>query len=407
MTLQATTRRISLTMGGQIYDNWTSFELTRDMSEISGGFRVELRDATRHTSFPWADLMDAKAMVVEGLEVTVALDGKPVLKGWIDDIAPRSGGGQASVSVTGRDKTCDLIDCAATVNGPWEYRNQKVDQIVSAIVKPFGLTVRADVDVGEAIDRIVLEPGETAMSAIEKACRMRQLLVTSDGLGGIVLTRGGKGRAPAALRYPNGNVVESAGSSSMRQRFSEYHVVAQAEKAGGRRKSKPAKLDVTAHPLGEEGAGGGGGAGSGGEEAAGTKIVGTAKDSGVKRYRPHVALARTQCDAKTAQKQADWMERTARSAALKYDYVVRDYGANGQLWRPNELTMVEDDFQNLARDLLIAGLVYAYGAEGAVTRLRVTGPEAFDTEPEGPRTKNHKRAKGSGSGKLDTKAEAL
>lgn len=396
------TRRVALTMGGQVYDAWTGFELTRDLSEISGGFRCELRDPARHTSFPWADLMDARAMVVEGLEVTVALDGEPVLKGWVDEIAPRCGGGQVSVSVTGRDKSCDLIDCAATVTGPWEYRNRKVDQIVRAIVAPFGLTVRADVDVGDPIDRVCIEPGETAISAIEKVCRMRQLLVTSDGLGGLVLTRGGKGRAPADLRFPGGNIVESAGCSSMRERFSEYHVVAQAERAGGRRKGKPAQLDVTAHPLGTESGGGGGGAS---EETAGTKIIGTAKDGAVKRYRPMVALARTQCDAKTAQDQADWMERTHRAAALKYDYVVRDFRAAGRLWRPNELAMVEDSFQALSRDLLIAGLVYAFGTEGALTRLRMTGPEAFDTEPEGPRGKNHKRAKGNG--KLDTTAEAL
>lgn len=397
------TDRISLSMGGQVYRTWTSFELTRDLSEISGSFRVELRDATRHVSFPWADLMDLRPQVTAGLEVTVAIDGEPVLKGWVDEITPRCGDGQVSVSVSGRDKTCDLIDCAATVKGPWEYRRQKIDKIVGAIVKPFGLTVRADVDLGDPIDRVCIDVGEVAMSAIEKLCRQRQVLVLSDGVGGIVLTRGGKGRGPADLVFPGGNVIESAGSDSMRERFSEYHVVAQGEKAGGKRKKKPAKLDVIAHPLGEGGSSGGsGGASSGAYEQTGTKIVGTAKDDAVKRYRPMVVLARNQCDAKIAQAQAEWMSRTARAAAIKLDYPVRDFQAGGKLWRPNELVMVKDSFQAIYRDLLIAGLVYSYGAQGAVTKLRLTGPEAFDLEPEGNRAKNHTQPK-----KLDTVAHDL
>lgn len=396
------TDRISLRMGGQVWRTWSTFELPRDLSEISGGFHVGLRDAARHTSFPWADLMDARTQVTAGLEVTVEIDGEPVLKGWVDDIAPRCGGGQVSVSVSGRDKTCDLIDCAATVKGPWEYRNQTIDKIIAAIVKPFGLTVRADVDLGAPIDRVCLDVGETAMSAIEKLCRQRQVLVLSDGVGGIVLTRGGKARGPADLIFPGGNVIESAGCDSMRERFSEYHVVAQAEKAGGKRKKKPAKLDVTAQPLGEGGGSGGSSGGGGSYEQAGAKIVGTAKDDAIQRYRPMVVLARNQCDAKVAQAQAEWMARTARAAAQKLDYPVLDFRANGTLWRPNELVMVQDTFQAINRDMLVAGLVYSHGAQGPVTRLRVTGPEAFDIEPEGNRGKNHAQPK-----KLDTTAQAL
>lgn len=375
-------------MGGQVYDTWTGAEVVRDLSEISGSFRLELRDAARHTAFAWADVMGARAMVTEGLEAEVAIDGQPVLKGWVDDIAPACRGGEVSVSVCGRDKTADLIDCAATVEGPWEFKRQTLDQIVAAIVKPFGLAVRADVDMGEPLDRLVLEPGETAMSAIEKGARQRQVLITSDGLGAVVLTRSGKARAPADLMFPGGNAVESSGCVSLRERHSAYYVVAQAERAGGRRR-KTVKLDVTAEPLG---AGGGGGAAPT-DELAGVKIIGTAKDAAVTRYRPLVAMARTQLTAKAAQDQADWMARVARASALKLEHVVRDYGAGGRLWRPNELALVDDAFQGVNRDLLVAGLVFSYGDQGARTHLRLTGPEAFDVEPEGPRSKNHPRTK--------------
>lgn len=384
MTAPATDRW-SISFGGQTYATWTRAELVRDLSEISASFSLELRDSARHAAFPWADLMDARALVTEGLEASLSVDGQVVLKGWVDEIAPRSADGEAGVTVSGRDKTCDLIDCAATVEGPWEYKDQTLDKIASAIVAPFGLTVRVDVDLGAPIERLVIEPGETALAAIEKGARQRQVLLVSDGLGALVLTRGGKGRAPADLIYPGGNVIASGGCFSLRERYSAYHVVAQAERAGGRRR-KAVNLDATAAPL--TGGGEGGSTGAAEHELAGVTIAATATDDQVTRYRPLVAPAATQLTAKAAQDQADWMMRTARAAAIKIEHTVRGYG-----WRPNELALVRDDFQQVHRDLLIAGVAMEYGTWGARTRLRLTGPEAFDVEPEASRTKDHKATK--------------
>lgn len=393
----AVTDRWAISFAGQTYATWSRAELVRDLSEISGSFRLELRDAARHASFPFADLMDARALVEAGLEAQLTIDGQAELIGWVDEINPQCRGGQVSVTVSGRDKTADLIDCAATVTGPWEYRGQKLDQIAKSILAPYGLEVRADVDVGDAFDRFVIEVGETAMSAIEKGARQRQVLLVSDGLGALVLTRSGKQRGPADLVFPGGNVSESAGWSSMRERYSAYHVVAQAERAGGRRRNS-AKLDVTAEPLGT---GGTASAAAAEHELGGVNIAATAKDEEVTRHRPFVAMARTQLTAKAAQDQADWMARVSRAASLKVEHLVRGYG-DGRPWRPNELVAVRDSFQNVNRDLIVAGLSKEFGDWGAVTRLRLTGPEAFDMEPVSNRAKNHQQPK-----TLDTTARAL
>ena len=44
------TRRLSLTLGGAVLDDWTAVEVVRDLEEISGSFSVQLRDAGRFDS---------------------------------------------------------------------------------------------------------------------------------------------------------------------------------------------------------------------------------------------------------------------------------------------------------------------------------------------------------------------
>ncbi|WP_010512384.1 Mu P family protein [Komagataeibacter europaeus] len=55
------------------------------------------------------------------------------------------------------------------------------------------------------------------MSTIEKLSRQRGVLVTSDGVGGIVLTQAGSTRAPGRLALP-GNVYRMESRVSARGR---------------------------------------------------------------------------------------------------------------------------------------------------------------------------------------------
>ncbi|WP_051356901.1 phage baseplate assembly protein [Azorhizobium doebereinerae] len=395
-TTLGTTRRVTLLIEGTPFVEWTSVRVTRDLSEISGSFQLELRDATRSApTFPFASLVAYAPRVEDGLSCEIRIDGEPVLIGWIESISPRAGEGQVSVSVSGKDKTGDLIDSAATVDGPCEFFDSKIDQVASSILKPFGLKVRLDVDAGPSFPRATIDVGESAMSAIEKFARQRELLVTSDGVGALVLTRSGKKRGPGDLVFP-GNVVETSGNWSTKEQHSQYNVKGQAERAAGLRRPAP-HLDSTAAPSGS----------SSGDyvqqqdahERAGITIQGERKHPSMQRHRPVVAMARTQLTAEGAQRQADWMERTARARSVKIEHKVKDFrGANGRLWRPNELVFVSDSFQGLNRDMLIAGVEMGFDQSGATTLLRLTGPESYDTAPEGARTKNRKNGSGKPEG---------
>ncbi len=400
------TRRFMVKLAGQVFDEWTRVEVSRDLEDMAGKFSLELRDSARSwASWPFATLAGMARLVEVGLEIEILLDGRSILQGWVNTVAPSASEGQVSVTIDGCDKTADLCDCAASVDGPFEHYGLTIDKVAEQIVKPYGLKIKVEADVGKAFPRYALDVAETGLSAIEKGARQRGLLLTSDGRDGLVLTQSGRQRSSGKIVFP-GNAFESSGNFTMEGRHSEVHVKGQAERAGGRRRPAP-RLDVRKAPtipqpdelvkwLGQQL----------GHEAGGTAVYGKAVDAVMKRYRPLVAMGRTQLSEEGARTQAEWMGRTSRGRCEGLDYSVKDYYATeGQLWRPNELVSVEDSFQNVFRDMLIAGVAYGYDDQsGACTRLRISGPDAYDMAPEGGRRKNSKSKK---TGPLDGNAEPL
>lgn len=394
---------ITLVVDGAPYAIWTRATITRDLSEIAGSFTVECDDIARAIA-----ALPAKARPVFapqklkwGQSCSVLIDGELWLKGWLEDVRPMISGRQVGVSISGRDVTGDLVDCAAAPLGPVEYRNLKLEDFAAKICKPFGIAVTAEVDTGEPFKKISIDTGETVMSAIEKLTRKRAILVVSDGVGGLLLTRSGQTRAPANIRLGDG-ITEAHGSFSSKNRFSDVFVKGQIEGAAGKRKSA-ANLKVTDAPLAALPAAGDGDKPTG-RESRGVAIQGHARDVEVTRWRPTVKQVRTASLLKDAQTQAQWYVNNARGASETVTYSRHGFRAAGQLWRTNQMTFVEDPFNDVSKDLLVAGVTLDYGATGSVTQLRVTGKEAYDKTMEG---EGDKSSGGSKSSKSDDKSTDL
>lgn len=375
-----TTRRVTLRTNGKRHDLWTRVEITRSMDEISGSFMVELHDVARArraipAAFTPDPLPDA---LVPGAAVMLLIDNEVVLDGYIDDVKLAWSADRLTAAVAGRDRTADLVDSAAAVDGPVEYRGLTLTEIVTRICAPFNIAVRAETDVGAPFAVYSIDVAERAMEAIEKACRQRAVLPASDGIGGLVLTRGGARRGPAPLHLP-GNVLDAVITRSWRDRHSEYVVKGQSRPP---RVGAPA-LTTTAAPIAPDAAPGARPVQA--QERTAIVQTGRARDAEVTRHRPMVTLARTQSGGASVQTQAEWQMRVARGRADACTYVVLDWRAGDAmaLWRPNELVLVDDPLAGILGDMMVTRVTYRYGEEGSLTEIEVMGPEAFDLEPEG------------------------
>ena len=321
-------KSIKLILDGVAYDQWTSGEVTRDLKDFSGSFSFTFRDGyASAATLPYTVGQNLPRLRNQML-AKIMIGKRTVLVGHVEQIAYDVGDGNAEVTISGRDKTGDLIDCSALAEGPAELKGVKLEDAASKIAEPFGLKVRTEVDTGDTFDRYSIDLGETAFSAIEKGSRQRSVLILSDGVGNIVITRTGKTRAPDGISLP-GNVMSVSASFSTAKRHSKTVVRGQSERSGKSRSA--AALDATAEPIGADSRNDGDGSARE-RERKGTVATGRAEDNEIRRYRPKVHLARSKAGAVSAQDEADWRNRTSRAEGDEQTYTVKGHEANGELW---------------------------------------------------------------------------
>lgn len=408
------TRRIALKIDGKVIDRWVRCELVHDMAELSASFELTVHDDERAVgTWPWTTVPGDAEPMNWGRSAEILIDGKLWLKGWIDDVGPEAGEQQSYVTITGRDLTGDLIDCPPDPRGKHEYKNIMLDEFARKICAPFGIKVKCDVDIKPAFDKCTVEAGETALSCLAKYAKQRAVIITTDRVGTLLITRSGKEKAVDDIMFP-GNVTRVRACWSARDRFSDYFVKGQSEKNGGRRPAQaalsvddepldqPAEQPVPAtdSPLDKPG-------------GAGAHVMGHARDPEVTRWRPHISMSRTKAKDVDAQRQAEWEMRTRRAKGDRMDYAYRGItgGPEQKPWKMNTVAFVEDDYAGVSSEQLIAGVAITYDERGEMTRLRVTGREAYDLMPVGDRRSQRKLGKkksgGSKPGGLDSTANPL
>lgn len=357
------------------FSKWTGVSIERDIKQISGGFTLDYVDEGRAAQA--LPNLIAKPpffrIIRRGMPFEVAIDGEIVMIGWLGEVKVGWTADGLTASLQGRDKTGDLVDCAALPNGPAEFHGVDLLYVARQVCAPFGISVRAETDVGDPFERLAVNPHETALAFLEKAARQRSVLLVSDGVGGLLLTNGGSTPGPASLTVP-GNVQAVEFHDSEQGRFSDVFVKGQTD---GRRTHGPAPaMQTTYIPTGAPNV-----PGSATTTAASTVLMtGHARDPEIARWRPTVRLTRTQSGMSTTQEQAEWAVRVARGLGTKLTYTVLGWraGPDKKLWRPNQVVQVVDPWSDIDKPMLIAGVRYRYGAEGEITQLSLVGVTAFD-----------------------------
>lgn len=364
---------IVLVVAGAEYAGWEEIHVGRSLEAVAGAFTAQVSDRWPSSPPPHP--------IVPGSPCTVAIDGETVLTGYVDDVQIRYDAESHSLTLAGRDKTADLVDCSA-VASPGEWSGRTLTQIAAELAKPFGVeVVGQDADVGAPFDRFGIEEGETVYEAIERMCRMRAVLPTTDGLGRLVLTRAGTGRAGAWLKRKD-NILAGQAQLSLLQRFSDYIVKSQRPPGGA----------TGADPF--EG-------GTAAAVTAAAQVIERAKDADCPRYRPLVVLAEEPTDGQNATGRAQWEAVVRAARARRLSYFVQGFheqSDQGPLWAINRLVEVRDDWMGVVGvDMLIVEAQFHMDSQGRRTELMLMPEGAFYLAGEkGTRVKHHGRKKADG-----------
>lgn len=199
------------------YGGWTSVRASRSIETMAGSFDLSVTER-------WPGQPEATP-IRPGQRCELFLDGQAVISGWVDVVSPDYDAERHAIRVTGRDATCDLVDCSA-IHKSGQWSNVKLDRIARDLIAPFGVDLVVEADVGEAFSSFNVQEGESVFECLERAARARAVLLTSDAHGRLVIAR--PTAAPPAASLVEGVNIEGARADfSMKERFSEYTVKAQ------------------------------------------------------------------------------------------------------------------------------------------------------------------------------------
>lgn len=338
--------RVELLVGGRLYGGWTRLSLQRSIEQVAGGFALDLTRRWPGVQLPVG--------IVAGQACQVRIGGEPVITGHIDSVDTDIGPNSAQMRVEGRDRTGDLVDCSA-IHKTGQWRGATLAQIAADIAAPFGIPVRLQTEAAEVFKRFALDDGERAFDAIERAARLRGVLVTSNALGELVLTRAGSTDSGVQLREGT-NLVSLSTSHSWRERHSVVHLKTQV----------PGDDDEN------------------GPQAAHLKA--SATDAGIDRYRPLIVMAEHGTSAKGLNDRARWEQqvrlgRGQRGQATVVGWRTGGDGFNGALWQPNTLVRIDSPTANLSAQMLIIGCTWSLSNDGTQTDLTFCRREAFELLP--------------------------
>jgi prophage tail gpP-like protein len=340
--------------GGGIFTGWQTLVLERPLDSIAGGFELGVL-ALR----PWP--------LQTGQAIQIRLAGEVLLDGHVEEFSGSTSRRGRALRISGRDKTGDLVDCAAT-SETGEFRTLSLFELVQQLAEPFGIAVESRhakedgedwLELIRPFEKFAIRSGETAWSAIERAIRARGFLAFTKGTGTIVIERPASVRSAVGLSEgAAGNILRGKFTVSELDRFSTYTVRSQA-------------------PGTDAGWG---------ETVA--EIEGIAVDSNVERFRPWLDFGDTALTFQGAQERADWEAaiRTARAERIEIETQGWRRGPGLSVWRPNEL--VEVNIPSLGietREMLVNRCRFNRSrAGGTTTVLELLKPDAYRPQPEVP-----------------------
>lgn len=336
-----TSTDVKFYIGDQIFTGWDSVSIQRNVDSLCGSFSMSFFDRWGNDASKWP--------LIPNRPIKVTLGTERVITGFVDDLSVQYDAASSSMSVAGRDKACDLVDCSAV---PKEYTNLKADKIAEALLAPFGIELIVDADAGEKFAKWTVKPGETVFENLERLGKMRGLFFISDEFGRVHMQNRGNTKSNGRIVHDE-NILSASIKFDNLNRFSSYLVIGQS--AG----SDNFKSDETI--LGK----------------------GQATDGGVGRYRPLIIQAEGNADRNSIQKRANWELSVRIAKAVVVTVTVLGWTtANGNLWRVNELVDLVDPYLGINGDMLISSVTFKKSGEGTKTEMELVHKEAFMPEPE-------------------------
>ncbi|WP_298281266.1 phage baseplate assembly protein [Acidocella sp.] len=336
------------------YTGWSRVRITTGIERCPADFELEGTD-----SYPESA---GVAKIEPGMECIILIGTQTVLSGYVDRVKYMISGNNHTLTVIGRSKCADLVDCSAEFS-TFQLNNSTPLSLAQKLAAPFGINVYAIGDIGSTlVPQFDVILTETAFEIIERVARYAALLAYDDHAGDLILTRAGS--LEMASGFSQGVNVEQAQTTySMDDRFSTVEAVLLTTATLYTEPGDPADAGAVSADL-----------------VQGALSV----DPGVPRYRPMIFVSEQGgSEYSVAKQRCAWevARRIGRSQAVR---VTCDgwFDSAGTLWTKNTLAPINLPSLKLTdANWLIGEVTYRRDEAGTHADVVLMPPQAYFPEP--------------------------
>ena len=361
---------ITVKVKGVDYTKFISADLTVQLDAMCNSFAI-VASNTKGQTFPFS-LGDKVEMFVDGIK---KLTGKiESFDGSYDD-------GSYNLNVYGRDNTADLLDSSL---GKMDALLAPVSlkAVCEAVISHLGLSITVSTQTGliiadynSAEDLIAPAVGQSAYEFLEYLALKRNVLLSSDAEGNLLLTQSASlssaGRLQQLIDDPTSenNIVSASFSFDNTERFNKY--VCQSQ------------LNLATLNLGGET-----------DLASVQEQSSQVLDSEIAAGRQFAFKAERSSSSGQNLDRATWEANMRRARGINYSVEVEDHTISTDssiLWDTNTLVPVLDNLAGIRATMLIKELTYTTElSAGNITSLGLTNKDAFSLALSEPNTSQDK-----------------
>jgi len=348
--------KVYLVVNDYQYYGWKSISIERSIESVCGKFHCSLIDTSSVIN----------PVLAPGAECQVLIGSNILIYGYIDSVDLDISSTQVVYTISGRDKTEDIIDgCVQLSPGTW--KNQQLFNFAGILCNKVGVNSVSDGSFTDEAATYTVEIGDTIFTAIHRPAKARGVILLTDFLGRLKLTTPGASKADDALQLGR-NVKSMRVSVDYTNRFNKYIIRAQRTSGGGGWGSNPATIT----------------------------IHGEATDPNIRASRVLVLPAEDQVSSRLAMKRAQWEASTRNAMSETITITIPEfYQSSDRLWKENEIVNVSGEYGQFTinSDYLITSVTYSLDNGGRLTTLTLRDKDSFKPEPIVPQKASKQKGK--------------
>lgn len=344
---------IYLEVDGVQYSGFTGATVSLSMTTMCNTF-----------SFTTTSVINNNFPIKVGQTCRIIINGETVLTGFIEGIAVDYDSSSNNITISGRDRTCDLVD--STIGQNIDFGSGiLLEDVARKILKLLNMNDvkvinKYELDAFQKSEIVKSQVGQTGFNFLELYAQKRQVLTTTNGDGNIEFLRTSETPLKTILNstknISNAIILSANLTLDYTDRFHQYVLNCQFNPSS----DDSDDFDLT--PDSE------------------THVAANYFDPAIRNTRLYNFISDSSYDKSMATERAKWESNVRISKSFIYNCVVQGFSAinDGFIWRPNQFVTVIDDLCNINSKLLISDVSYEQTLNGgSKTTLKLVDRDSF------------------------------